>query len=185
MTESLVQVVTELQSRLHSRSDDSCSDQQSHTVLTRLASSPRHSPREDATSPSSPPDGRSAGSSSSVSSYDNTEHSGSSQQATPTSVQSASGSSTRELMSPATPTSIEARFDSVLKMMNDLTEDVKGTAAESATGRSEYAMPFKKPSGDHRGPAVAPKPNRELYESLLSNNSVGPYLVSPIVHVSG
>jgi hypothetical protein len=79
-------------------------------------------------------------------------------------------------------TSIEARFDSVLKMMEDLTDEENGMM--NVSGGPEYAMPFKSNEQHLHGPAVAPKPKREMYESLLQNH-VGPYLVSPIVNVSG
>ena len=83
---------------------------------------------------------------------------------------------------------LEARFDSVLKMMEDLTDNNDSEESGKREGKEaiigpEYAMPFGgngKP--EHPGPAVAPKPKRELYEALLANQ-VGPYLVSPIVNV--
>ncbi|OQV21882.1 hypothetical protein BV898_04095 [Hypsibius exemplaris] len=176
------QVVSELQTRLHSRSSDEPQPDHPHTG-SRLSS--RSSPagpspnREDL---NTSPEG-----SSSVSSYDNTQHH--EQQQTVAKEELPSPTTARDLISPngTTNLTLEARFDSVLRMMEDLTDEevIREGGVISGKGGPEYAMPFGggRQGEHHPGPAVAPKPRRELYEALLSNN-VGPYLVSPVVNVS-
>ena len=75
---------------------------------------------------------------------------------------------------------LDSQLDSVLKMMEDLSNSENDSAISRESGRSEYAIPFKT---EQSGPLVAPKPKRELYESMLPSH--GAYRVSPVVNVTG
>lgn len=171
------QVVSELQSKMYTRplSATSATREDTAPVSPRRLGSVASEDRSASQMVSSSSPVYETSGSASISSYENSDEATDGAAVLPPPFSYTSHMKTHEAAK-----ELDSQLDSVLKMMEDLSNSENDSAISRESGRSEYAIPFKT---EQSGPLVAPKPKRELYESMLPSH--GAYRVSPVVNVTG